>query len=167
MNLLRASSTVSALSSGPRRLLIVALGTASLAAMLTASVPGTQAHATTARPASLAAASPCKGKSETHIVRKFFRGPEVFPLRCGTTKWGYLHLAPKHGYDPSMIALTLSRGSGPIAGVFTYTTMTCPSHTYLVVENAGALHGTKVRPQGIITAYWKTPSPAAGRAACK
>lgn len=158
---------MSPLRSRPRRLLILTLGTASLAAGLTAAVPGTQAHAAAARPASPAATSPCKGKSETHIVRKFFRGPEVFPLRCGTSTWGYLHLAPKHGYDPSMIALTISRGSGPFLGVFTYTTMTCPSHTYQVVENAGALHGTKVRPQGIITAFWITPSSAAGRAACK
>lgn len=66
-----------------------------------------------------------------------------------------------------MIALTIARGSGPIVGVFTYTTMTCPSHTYQVVENAGALHGTKVRPQGIITAFWVTPSSGAGRADCK
>jgi hypothetical protein len=59
-----------------------------------------------------------------------------------------------------MIALTISRGSGPLAGVFTYTTQACPSSTYRVVENSGALNGNGVRPQGIITAYFVTEDAA-------
>jgi hypothetical protein len=102
-------------------------------------------------------------------VRNFVRGPSVYPLRCGTKTWGYVHLVAGHEYDPSMIALTISRGSGPFLGVFTYVPdpdNECPVDEYRVVENAGALNGNGVRPQGIITAYW-TPITDISSAACK
>lgn len=75
---------MSPLSSRPRRLLILALGTASLAAVVTAAVPGTQAHAAAARSGAPAAASPCKGKPETHIVRKSSGARKFF--RCAAVR---------------------------------------------------------------------------------
>jgi hypothetical protein len=113
-------------------------------------------HSVAAKPVVPAASDPCKGKSETYIVKKFFRGPAVYPLRCGTSSWGYIHLVKGHPYDPSAIALTVARGQqDAIFQIFTYvlSRSTCPTVTYKVVYNDGALHGTKVRPQGIITAY--------------
>lgn len=111
-------------------------------------------------PAAAQAADPCKGKSQTYIVRTFIRGPEVFPLRCGTTTWGYNHLVYReHDYNPALIALTVARGSAPVPGEqvlqWKWSSMTCPTYnyTYTVVYNQGALNGKGVRPQGIITAY--------------
>jgi hypothetical protein len=104
--------------------------------------------------AKVAAASPCAGQSASHIVQNFYRGPAVYPLRCGTSTWGYNHLI-KHGYNPSLIALTVARGTAdPIFQTFTYVLdMVCPTPVYGVWYNEGALNGNGVRPQGIITAY--------------
>jgi hypothetical protein len=119
--------------------------------------------------AASASSNPCSGQSQNHIVRNFVRGPSVYPLRCGTKTWGYTHLVAGHEYDPAMIALTVARGSGPFLGLFTYVPNpegACPTEEYRVVENAGALNGTGVRPQGIITAYW-TAITDASPLACK
>ena len=109
------------------------------------------------------AADPCAGRSQTYIVRTFFRGPAVYPLRCGTSSWGYIHLVAGHEYDPSMIALTVAQGTIEPLNVIDYWTQTCPSRGYRVVYNDGALNGTGVRPQGIITAY---PLDSASAVAC-
>jgi len=80
----------------------------------------------------------------------------VYPLRCGTSTWGYIHLVDGHEYDPSAISVTVARGTqDPIFHIFTYVISgnTCPTVTYKVVYNDGALNGNGVRPQGIITAY--------------
>jgi hypothetical protein len=111
--------------------------------------------------AAAAAADPCSGKSQTKVVTTFIRGPEVFPLRCGTTTWGYNHIVYRdHNYDPALIALTISRGSQPVPGEqvlqYKWESETCPvnyKYTYTVVYNQGALNGNGVRPQGVITAY--------------
>jgi hypothetical protein len=172
---------LSATRSRLHRVVVAASAAASLAAVVTVGVAGSSqalaastqpavatspAHSQAAQSSAVAAATnPCAGKSQTYIVKTFFRGPAVYPLRCGTSTWGYNHLVAGHEYDPSMIALTIAQGSGPFLGVFNYTTMTCPSSTYRVVENDGALNGNGVRPQGIITAYWVTAS-AVRSAAC-
>lgn len=109
-----------------------------------------------------AAANPCAGRSATYIVKKFYRGPAVYPLRCGAKTWGYNHLVAKHSYDPSSISLTVARGTKSlVAQVFTYSTDTCPSFTYIVVFNTGALNGNGVQPEGIITAYQQGASAQA------
>jgi hypothetical protein len=109
--------------------------------------------ASPARSAAAAAANPCAGRTASHIVKNFYRGPAVYPLRCGTSTWGYNHLI-KHGYDPSSIALTVARGTQSLVRQqFTYSTNTCPSFTYIVAFNTGALNGNGVRPQGIKTAF--------------
>jgi hypothetical protein len=80
----------------------------------------------------------------------------VYPLRCGTSTWGYIHLVDGHEYDPSAISVTVARGAqDSIFQIFTYVISgnTCPTVTYKVVYNDGALNGNGVRPQGIITAY--------------
>jgi len=115
---------------------------------------GTASASTAAMPA--ATANPCSGRSHSYIVHRFFRGPAVYPLRCGTSTWGYTHLIRGHEYDPSAIALTIARGQpDPILQIFTFdiAANTCPTVTYRVVYNDGPLNGVGVRPQGIITAY--------------
>jgi hypothetical protein len=124
-----------------------------------ASYASTRHSATVGSAPAARAASLCAGKSENYIVRKFSRGKEVFPLRCGTTTWGYIHiLFREHGYNPSLIALTLARGSlpQPKDQVYVYQISAknaCPIVTYRVVFNQAQLGGTGVGPQGIITAY--------------
>ncbi len=156
------------------RLRSLAVLGASLSAALCTSLLGASsavaapaAAASPARPAAATAASvfpaasdPCKGRSQTYVVTRFYRGPGVYPLRCGTTTWGYNHLVYReHDYNPALIALTLARGSQPVPGVqviqYKWNSETCPDfeYTYTVVYNEGALNGTGVRPQGIITAY--------------
>jgi hypothetical protein len=122
---------------------------------------GSVATASAAKSVTPAAASPCAGRSKTYIVKKFFRGPAVYPLRCGTSTWGYNHLI-KHGYNPSSIALTVAQGTQIIGKQkFVYSSNSCPSFTYDVVFNTGALNGNGVQPQGIITAYQETASARA------
>jgi hypothetical protein len=101
-------------------------------------------------------------------VQTFIRGPEVFPLRCGTSTCGYIHLVASHDYDPSMIAVTVSQGAQLPLNVFQYQVPQCPPSWYRVVYNQGALNGTGVRPQGIITAYPTTTaaSSAVRQVAC-
>ena len=136
----------------------VLAGTASASIAASAAMPATTAN-------------PCSGRSHSYIVQKFFRGPAVYPLRCGTSTWGYTHLVRGHDYYPSAIALTIARGRpDPVFQIFTFVISgnTCPIVTYKVVYNEGPLNGNGVRPQGIITAYPVVtgPAPDAKEPAC-
>jgi hypothetical protein len=118
------------------------------------SISSVALHASGKASAGIAATSPCAGRSATYIVEYFYRGPAAYPLRCGTSTWGYNHLI-KHGYNSSLISLTVARGTqDSIFQIFTYVLEeVCPTPVYTVVYNEGALNGNGVRPQGIITAY--------------
>lgn len=148
------------------RLLILPLvAVASIIGLLS----GTSSASTADMPAKTA--NPCSGRSPSYIVQRFFRGPAVYPLRCGTRTWGYTHIIRGHEYYPSAIALTIARGQpDPVFQIFTFVISinTCPTVTYKVVYNEGPLNGYGVRPQGIITAYPVVtgPAPAAKGPAC-
>lgn len=118
-------------------------------------VMSTSALVAASAPASAAPASdPCAGKSANHIVKKYTRSFVTVPLRCGTSTWGYRHLVPKHGFNDGQIANTVARGKQSFG--FYYTNLTqCPPMAFKVVFNNGAIGGTGVRPQGIITAYFQ------------
>ncbi|GGP95674.1 hypothetical protein [Streptomyces melanogenes] len=101
-----------------------------------------------------ATADPCAGKSETYVIKTYTRNFQAVPLRCGTSTWGYRHIVAKHGFDDGQIANTVARGRQSFG--FYYTNLNqCPPMTFKVVFNDGALGGTGVRPQGIITAYYQ------------
>ncbi|MFI1177900.1 hypothetical protein [Streptomyces melanogenes] len=101
-----------------------------------------------------ATADPCAGKSETYVIKTYTRNFQAVPLRCGTSTWGYRHIVTKHDFDDSQIANTVARGRQSFG--FYYTNLNqCPPMTFKVVFNDGALGGTGVRPQGIITAYYQ------------
>ncbi|MYS61143.1 MULTISPECIES: hypothetical protein [Streptomycetaceae] len=122
------------------------------------SLTAVTAVAVAAAPEASAAQSPngdpCAGKSATSIVKNYYRGPLIVPLRCGTSSWGYRHLAPKHEFNDSMIAQTVSRGN-QMFGFYYLNLNQCPAMMFKVVFNDGALGGTGVRPQGVITAYYQ------------
>lgn len=131
----------------------------------TLAVVSTSIMVVSASPA--AAADPCAGKSTNHIVKNFTRGFVNVPLRCGTSTWGYRHLAPKHGYNSSMIANTVSRGKQSF-GFYYQNLSQCPPMAFKVVFNNGPIGGSGVSPQGIITAYYQPghiASAASSRAA--
>jgi hypothetical protein len=145
-----------------RRLTLPLLAVACVIGLLSGTASASTAP-TAAMPA--ATANPCSGRSHSYIVQRFFRGPAVYPLRCGTSTWGYIHLIRGHEYDPSAIALTIARGQpDPILQIFTFdiAANTCPTVTYKVVYNDGPLNGIGVRPQGIITAYPVVSESASG-----
>ena len=100
------------------------------------------------------AADACTGKSTNHVVKNFYRGPRVIPLRCGTSTWGYRHLLPKHGYNSAMIANTVSRG-GERFGFYYLNLNQCPPMKYKVVFNPSGIGGSGPGPQGVITAYYE------------
>ena len=99
-------------------------------------------------------ADPCAGKPANHIVKNYTRSFVTVPLRCGTSTWGYRHLVPKHGFNDGQIANTVARGKQSFG--FYYTNLNqCPPTAFKVVFNNGAIGGTGVRPQGIVTAYYQ------------
>jgi FlaG/FlaF family flagellin (archaellin) len=91
----------------------------------------------------------CNGKSQSSVVKVYLRGTTAVPLRCGTAAWGFNHVKARWNvaYD-ALIAATVSRGYDD-GNVFNWRT--CPN--FKVFYNPGPLHGTGVRPQGVITAY--------------
>ena len=140
------------------RLLALPLAAAACAMAL---VPGSASASTpSATVGQSAAANPCAGRSQTYIVANYKRGSAVYPLRCGTSTWGYVHLIQKHEYLPGTIAVVVARGGQSTSGHFFYKGypgsafgLGCKEVSYRVVYNTGALNGNGVRPQGIITAY--------------
>jgi len=147
------------------------------AAALTMTVPAAQAAPTAAAPAQAgasgvvsAASVPktyCKKRSYKSVVRKYARGSARLPLRCGTASWGFNHVTHRWNtaYD-KMIALTIARGErvkdlqqdGGTA-IYALFNKKC-TELFRVIYNGGALHGNGIRPQGIITAYYRVPGNA-------
>ncbi|WP_143676622.1 hypothetical protein [Streptomyces sp. TLI_146] len=122
----------------------VALGISASALVFSSAAPSNAA----------ATADPCAGKSETYAIKTYTRNFQAVPLRCGTSTWGYRHIVAKHGFNDSQTANTVARGRQSFG--FYYTNLNqCPPMTFKVVFNDGALGGTGVRPQGIITAYYQ------------
>jgi hypothetical protein len=108
----------------------------------------------------------CNGRTETWIARNYTRGAATLPLRCGNVRWGFQHITARWnaGFDAN-IALTISRGEYVTdfqqdggSGIYALFSDRC-TELFRVIYNGGALNGTGVRPQGIITAY--APSGAA------
>lgn len=74
-------------------------------------------------------------------------------------------MAPKHGFNDSMIAQTISRGQTAF-GYYYLNLYQCPPMTFKVVYNALALGGTGVSPQGVITAYYQPGNLKANASTC-
>lgn len=94
----------------------------------------------------------CNGKSYQTVVKVYYRGAAAYPMRCGTTSWGFVHIQNGGHWTAdtdASIAQVISRGYFD-AGVWNFRT--CPN--FRVPYNGGALNGNGISPQGIITAYW-------------
>ncbi|MFJ2774788.1 hypothetical protein [Streptomyces sp. NPDC087300] len=108
------------------------------------------------------ASNACTGKPAKTIVKKYYRGPTMVPLRCGTNTWGYKHLV-KRGRWSSNFGKKISQTvwSGTITvdepGELTYERkfVGCPPRTlFKVVTNPGPYgRDHRIKPQGVVTAY--------------
>jgi hypothetical protein len=105
-------------------------------------------------------AAVCAARSAGQVIRTYRRGAARLVLRCGSTTWGYRHVA--HRWSPAFdakIALTLARGVVVTdyqqdGGSAIYALFDSRCHElFRVVYNGGAYRGLALRPQGVITAY--------------
>jgi hypothetical protein len=144
-----------------RAVLLIAVLLAGLGMTASAASAATPPAASLSVPASF-----CAGKSANTIVRVYTRGATPIPLRCGTSAWGFNHITARwNGAFDAQIALTLARGENARgSSVYTLFDTEC-NPLFVVVANLGALNGTGVRPQGVITAYQVTTSLAVPAAA--
>ena len=113
----------------------------------------------------------CNGKSQVTLVKTYAYGGQALALRCGTGSWGFLHITHRWSdHFDSMIALTIARGEkvNDVQGdggtaIFSLQDNNC-HELFRVIYNGGALHGSGVSPQGIITAYETGTSTATRQA---
>lgn len=117
------------------------------------------------------AADACAGQPKKKIVKKYYRGPTMVPLRCGTKTWGYKHLVDRGRWSASFskkIDSTIWSGSIAVnePGEVTYVKKqpACPPRiTFKVVTNPGKYgRDPRINPQGVISAY----KPSGLAAAC-
>jgi hypothetical protein len=108
-------------------------------------------------------ASYCDGRSHVSLVKTYTYGTQQLALRCGTSKWGFLHIKSRWSatFD-AMIALTIARGEKVSdlqqdggSKIFALFDGSC-HELFRVIYNGGALYGTGISPQGIITAFYST-----------
>ncbi|WP_411078784.1 hypothetical protein [Streptomyces sp. cmx-18-6] len=93
----------------------------------------------------------CKKKSRNHILKKYYRGPAAYTLRCGTAKWGWKHIKARHGWNATMdkkinAAIWSGRANG--RGGFSTYTASCPSK-----EKFRTIIGTPAARNDLLTAY--------------
>ncbi|MEV0664670.1 hypothetical protein AB0I58_24975 [Spirillospora sp. NPDC050365] len=110
----------------------------------------------------------CIHRSYKTVVRAYTRGSKHLPLRCGTSTWGFKHITHRWNatFDKT-IALTIARGEmvtdlqgdGGTA-IYALFNNKCVE-LFRIIYNGGALHGKSLRPQGIITAYYRSGSARA------
>lgn len=102
----------------------------------------------------------CNGRSYTFVVKNYTRGAAQLPLRCGNSRFGFLHITARWNaaFDAN-IALTIARGESANdvqqdggTAIYALFDNSC-NELFRVIYNGGAYNGNGVRPQGIITAY--------------
>ncbi len=106
----------------------------------------------------------CNGRFYTFVVKNYTRGAAHLPLRCGNSRFGFLHVTARWNaaFDAN-IALTIARGESASdvqqdggSAIYALFDNNC-NELFRVIYNGGAYNGNGVRPQGIITAY--APGP--------
>ncbi|MET8179745.1 hypothetical protein [Streptomyces sp. NPDC005336] len=146
-----ALSTAAAMSA----LLIPAAGSASAASSASGETVGAVADSFDAM---------CRSHSRTYVLKKYYRGPQFFTLRCGTSTWGWKHIKARHGWNSTMDRkINAAIWSGDPNGRGGYSTYLnqCPR-----VEKFRTIIGTPAGTNDLLTAY-KVDQPAvAGAAAC-
>ena len=104
----------------------------------------------------------CNTHAYTYVVKNYTRGAGAYPLRCGTSSWGFRHVTARwDAHFDAWIALTIARGAdvSDVQGdggsnIFAIFDGNC-NELFRVIYNGGAYNGNGVRPQGVITAYYE------------
>jgi hypothetical protein len=106
----------------------------------------------------------CRNHSRTYVLKKYYRGPQFFTLRCGTSTWGWKHIKARHGWNSTMDRkINAAIWSGDPNGRGGYSTYLnqCPR-----VEKFRTIIGTPAGTNDLLTAY-KVDQPAVtGAARC-
>jgi hypothetical protein len=106
----------------------------------------------------------CRSHSRTYVLKKYYRGPQFFTLRCGTSTWGWKHIKARHGWNSTMdrkIDAAIWSGDPNGRGGYSTYLNQCPR-----VEKFRTIIGTPAGTNDLLTAY-KVDQPAvASAAAC-
>ncbi|MFD4571835.1 hypothetical protein ACFWNK_15915 [Streptomyces sp. NPDC058417] len=139
-------------------LLIPAAGSASA----TTSSGSGQTQTVTAAAASYDAK--CRSHSRTYVLKKYYRGPQVITLRCGTSTWGWKHIKARHGWNSTMdrkISTAIWSGDPNGRGGYSTYLNQCPR-----VEKFRTIIGTPAGSNDLLTAYKVDRAAVAGAVAC-
>ncbi|WP_240116905.1 hypothetical protein [Streptomyces sp. MUM 2J] len=104
----------------------------------------------------------CRSNSRNYILKKYYRGPQFFTLRCGTSTWGWKHIKQRHGWNSTMdrkISTAIFSGDPNGRGGYSTYANQCPR-----VEKFRTIIGTPAGTNDLLTAY-KVDQPAAASAA--
>ncbi|MGI5508714.1 hypothetical protein [Streptomyces sp. CA-106131] len=104
----------------------------------------------------------CRSHSRTYVLKKYYRGPQFFTLRCGTNTWGWKHIKLRHGWNSTMDRkITAAIWSGDPNGRGGYSTYLnqCPRR----MEKFRTIIGTPAGTNDLLTAY-KVDQPAVASA---
>ncbi|MEU4352385.1 hypothetical protein [Streptomyces sp. NPDC023838] len=107
----------------------------------------------------------CRSHSRDYILKKYYRGPAFYTLRCGTKTWGWKHIKAGHGWDSTMdrriTAAIWSGDPNGRGGYSTYTRNQCPR-----LEKFRTLFGTPAGRNDLLTAYTVDRAALVGAATC-
>ncbi|WP_328551099.1 MULTISPECIES: hypothetical protein [unclassified Streptomyces] len=99
----------------------------------------------------------CRSHSRTYVLKKYYRGPQLFTLRCGTSTWGWKHIKAGHGWNSTMdrkIHAAIWSGDPNGRGGYSTYLNQCPR-----VEKFRTIIGTPAGTNDLLTAY-KVDQPA-------
>ena len=136
-------------------LLIPAAGSASAASPASGETVTTRADSFDAK---------CRSHSRNYVLKKYYRGPKEFTLRCGTSTWGWKHIKARHGWNSTMDRkINTAIWSGDANGRGGYSTYAnqCPR-----VEKFRTIIGTPAGTNDLLTAYKVDQRAAVGAARC-
>ncbi|WP_244190715.1 hypothetical protein [Streptomyces caeruleatus] len=149
-------------------LVMPAAGSASAASPAPPASPASSAEtADSAKAASVRADSfdaKCRSHSRNYVLKKYFRGPKAFTLRCGTSTWGWKHIKARHGWNSTMdrkIDAAIWSGDPNGRGGYSTYANQCPR-----VEKFRTIIGTPAGTNDLLTAYKVDQRAAAGAVRC-
>ncbi|MEW2527577.1 hypothetical protein [Streptomyces sp. NPDC047071] len=139
--------------SNTSRTIKTALATGVVASALLIPAAGSATASSSGPAASVKAVDPntaCRHHGRNYVVRTFYRGPEAFTMRCGTSTWGWKHIKAGHGWNDTMdrktsAAIWSGKWNG---GGYSTWTASCPSR-----EKFRTKIGTPAGTNDLRTAY--------------
>ncbi|MFF8644985.1 hypothetical protein [Streptomyces sp. NPDC015345] len=147
--------------SNTSRTIKTALAAGVVASALLIPAAGSAAASSSGPAVSVRAVDPntaCRSHGKNYVVRTYFRGPNKYTLRCGTSTWGWKHIKAGHGWNSSMdrktsAAIWSGKWNG---GGYSTWTASCPSR-----EKFRTKIGTPAGTNDVRTAYQVTSLAAA------